>query len=386
MKLHKDVKDKRDIKRIETLESDFRKVHGDKYDYSLVEYINASTKVKIICPMHGIFEQYYHHHLTGSSCKKCSGRYIPTTEEWLEKAKVVHGDKYDYSLVEYKDSKTKVKIICAEHGVFEQIPNSHLSGSGCMKCHRPDRSNFSIMVKNVRDKIKESNKITTSNTKEEIISKLKIRQYINDKSELNIIKSIFDPYNIIIKFSRLRYCILNNLEIRAEYNNEDYRIQHFKENFENKSIEFIKNFLKETGVTRLSNNEVKSFCIAHCIKLNNYTTKEFYDFLNGSEKCIYCGRESKFISFHHGYYKTCDDEICTQKHIHKNISDGCKRREQRFKNTIMDDGRTFKEHMSDKSKTKMSKLLKQKIKDGVWTPCVTNSRAKSRIYTLMKYL
>jgi len=113
-----------------------KKVHGDKYDYSMVEYVNAHTKVKIICPIHGEFEQMPNPHFNGSGCLKCSGSYKMSTEELISKAKEVHGNKYDYSLVEYKDSKTKIKIKCPIHGVFEQIPRTHLKGTGCMECKK----------------------------------------------------------------------------------------------------------------------------------------------------------------------------------------------------------------------------------------------------------
>lgn len=113
--------------------------HGDKYDYSLVDYINAKTKIKIICPKHGVFEQIPYDHMYENGCRKC-GRDKCSEERrynnsiFIEKAKSIHGNKYDYSLVDYKKSNTKVKIICHTHGVFEQTPNTHLSGSGCNKC------------------------------------------------------------------------------------------------------------------------------------------------------------------------------------------------------------------------------------------------------------
>ena len=99
-------------------------VHGDKYDYSLVEYVNAFTPVKIICPKHGVFEQKPTTHLSGYGCQQCgkeSARIsiASTLEQFINAAKKVHGDKYDYSLVEYKNNHTPVKIICPIHGVFE---------------------------------------------------------------------------------------------------------------------------------------------------------------------------------------------------------------------------------------------------------------------------
>ena len=111
-----------------------RELHGDKYDYSKVEYIGALKKVCIICPEHGKFWQEASGHLKGQGCPKCSGKYIPTIEEWIEKARKVHGDKYDYSKVKYIDSKSKVCIICPIHGGFEQTPHNHLGGQGCPTC------------------------------------------------------------------------------------------------------------------------------------------------------------------------------------------------------------------------------------------------------------
>ena len=109
--------------------------HGDKYDYSKVDYVNAYTKVCIICPKHGEFWQNPNGHLNGRGCLKCVDKYVPTTEEWIEKARKVHGDKYDYSKVNYVKAKTKVCIICPDHGEFWQKPSNHLSGKGCSMCN-----------------------------------------------------------------------------------------------------------------------------------------------------------------------------------------------------------------------------------------------------------
>ena len=112
-----------------------RQIHGDKYNYSKVEYINAKTKVCIICPIHGEFWQRPNEHLKGCGCPKCGiEKKSYTTEEFIEKARKVHGGKYDYSKVEYTDSKTKVCIICPEHGEFWQTPQSFLEGHGCQRC------------------------------------------------------------------------------------------------------------------------------------------------------------------------------------------------------------------------------------------------------------
>jgi len=112
-----------------------KEIHGDKYDYSLVDYKNKKTKVKIICPEHGIFEQVAANHYRGSGCQKCNPHSLQTNEKFRQKAKKIHGDKYDYSLIDYKSSRIKIKIICLKHGIFEQNPKDHLSGQGCFICN-----------------------------------------------------------------------------------------------------------------------------------------------------------------------------------------------------------------------------------------------------------
>ena len=114
-------------------------VHGDRYDYSRVEYVNMSTKVCIVCPLHGEFWQTPTNHLRGNSCPQCAniqrGRYRRSDrDEFIKKAKEIHGDRYDYSKVEYRNAVDKVRIICPEHGEFLQAPMQHLLGHGCPKC------------------------------------------------------------------------------------------------------------------------------------------------------------------------------------------------------------------------------------------------------------
>ena len=111
-----------------------REVHGDRYDYSKVNYINSTTPVKIICLEHGEFEQRPSKHLSGHNCPKCSKHYRRNTKEFIEEASVLHNNKYDYSKVNFVDTHTKVCIICPEHGEFWQTPHMHLQGKGCPKC------------------------------------------------------------------------------------------------------------------------------------------------------------------------------------------------------------------------------------------------------------
>lgn len=120
-------------------------IHNNKYDYSLVDYINSKTKVKIICPEHGVFEQMPYCHISGQGCPVCgklSGikSRTKTKEQFIKEANLIHNNKYDYSKVDYVNFFTPVKIICYEHGIFEQKPEKHLSGQGCPKCAGRNRT------------------------------------------------------------------------------------------------------------------------------------------------------------------------------------------------------------------------------------------------------
>lgn len=132
------------------------KIHNNKFDYSKVNYTGINFKVIIACPVHGEFNQVAKNHLKGQGCKKCAlvinskkaqDSRRSNIDEFLIQAKEKHGDKFDYSLVEYKNDKTKVEIICPEHGIFEQTPNGHKK-SGCEKCaHYALNSNIEDFIK-----------------------------------------------------------------------------------------------------------------------------------------------------------------------------------------------------------------------------------------------
>lgn len=117
-------------------------VHGDKYDYSLVNYINAHTKIKIICKEHGIFKQIPNNHTSKKfGCQLCGYDKIwnirgkITTKDFIKRAIKLHNNLYDYSLVEYIHSHVKIKIICKKHGIFKQTPTNHLNRKGCPYCY-----------------------------------------------------------------------------------------------------------------------------------------------------------------------------------------------------------------------------------------------------------
>ena len=120
-------------------------IHGNKYNYSLVQYEGIHTNVKIVCPLHGIFEQRPMNHISHKrGCPLCGDitkldkfhKWMRTTEQFISEAESIHGDKYDYSLCEYKNCYTHVKIICNIHGLFLKTPKEHVTKnkSGCSKC------------------------------------------------------------------------------------------------------------------------------------------------------------------------------------------------------------------------------------------------------------
>jgi len=116
-------------------------VHGDKYDYSLVDYVNAYTKIKIICPSHGVFDMRPDSHLSQKQgCPACynalrgKSRQAKAKSVFIDKANQIHNNKYDYSQTVYVKSSDKVIINCPTHGSYLQRPNEHLAGKGCWLC------------------------------------------------------------------------------------------------------------------------------------------------------------------------------------------------------------------------------------------------------------
>lgn len=115
--------------------------HNNFYGYSKVIYKGCFEKIIIICPLHGEFLQKPSEHLFGKGCTKCGN--ISTTNNtlnlaknsFIDKAIKIHGNKYNYSKVNYVNAKSHVIIVCPDHGEFKQVPNYHLSGNGCSICY-----------------------------------------------------------------------------------------------------------------------------------------------------------------------------------------------------------------------------------------------------------
>jgi len=152
-------------------------VHNNYYDYSLVNYVNSRTKVEIICPLHGSFKQVPKTHLSGHSCPLCgeikkSIKLKYNKEIFIDKANKKHKFEYDYSLIDYFDSETKVKIVCEKHGIFEQKPNNHIQGQGCPYC---------------KDNLKSNNKMFINKANNVHLNKYEyLNDYVNGRTKINI--------------------------------------------------------------------------------------------------------------------------------------------------------------------------------------------------------
>ena len=135
-----------------------REIHGTNFNYDNVDYIDANTPLIIKCKEGHIFYQTANSHLSGSGCKFCSGVYQSNTEEFIKKAREIHGNLYGYDQVKYKNAMTKVKIMCNIHGIFEMKPNGHLSaGYGCQKC------GHNMTIFNTNDFIEKAREIHQNN-------------------------------------------------------------------------------------------------------------------------------------------------------------------------------------------------------------------------------
>lgn len=130
-----------------------KKVHGARYDYSKVEYVTQNHHVLVVCSVHGAFSITPRKHLSGSGCRQC---YIDSTrkppEEFIAQARAVHGDRYDYSRVVYKNTNKCVTIICPVHGEFQQVPRLHAKGHGCPKCANVDKKTQEDFLRLAREK------------------------------------------------------------------------------------------------------------------------------------------------------------------------------------------------------------------------------------------
>lgn len=124
----------------------FKQVHGSKYDYSKTVYTTSKTEVIILCKEHGEFLQTPNHHLQGTGCPKCQNNQKLQIKDFVQVARNVHGGTYDYSLSDYQNASTPVKIVCKIHGVFLKSPINHIQGQqGCPHCSKEGQDTLYVL-------------------------------------------------------------------------------------------------------------------------------------------------------------------------------------------------------------------------------------------------
>jgi len=171
------------------------KVHGSIYDYSKSKYTKAHDKISIICKEHGEFNMEACCHYTNKQgCPKCGKESMTSKhrkDNWEEDFRKIHGDIYDYSLVEYKNNKTKIKIVCKEHGIFHQSPKGHIRGDGCPNCKSStgERKIFSILTeKSINFK-----------------TQYKFRDCLSDNNVPLRFDFFISEYNIVIEYDGMQH-------------------------------------------------------------------------------------------------------------------------------------------------------------------------------------
>ena len=196
--------------------------HGDRYDYSKVIYTGSSNKIQIICSKHGEFLQVANSHLAGIGCKKCCySGKSLSIKQFIEQSTNIHGDKYDYSQSLYISYKKPLKIICPLHGNFYQTPNNHLAGSECEACSLIERSMALCDFVN-KSKNVHNNIYDYSNS-----------HYVNSRTKIEILCKKHGIFNQIpsqhIRGSGCPHCNISKGELRISrwltQNNMDYEPQ-----------------------------------------------------------------------------------------------------------------------------------------------------------------
>lgn len=237
-----------------------REAHGDKYDYSNVNFGKITDKVVIICPIHGEFIQEARQHYRGQGCPKCgvekrSASKTYSTDEFIKKAIEVHGDVYDFSHVEYVGTNVPIKLHCEEHGEFEITPHNLLAGRGCPMCGnsrkgKGRKKKTDSLVKQT----KAENKITTNTQQKQTNDSVSIKDLysfivgIVDEKYV-----VFDSFgNILVKNKNVAFEI-DYLNVNNEKNipNKNYHIKRTYE-YENNGVKLIHIFDDEW----LNKNEI----------------------------------------------------------------------------------------------------------------------------------
>ncbi|MBI2774732.1 hypothetical protein HYX58_01885 [Candidatus Dependentiae bacterium] len=186
-----------------------QKIHGNEFSYAQSRFINWKTPLTIECLVHGEFSQWPETHLKGAGCKRCKGirasipKVLECAKSFVEKARKVHGDKYDYSKSSYLASDKKIIITCKMHGDFSQVASAHLGGSGCRHC-AGILNQANLIRGKEKPKVRKTSNIDTAKLTKLFIEKaIKVHGgrydykhvvYINNHTKISIICSIHDSF------------------------------------------------------------------------------------------------------------------------------------------------------------------------------------------------
>jgi hypothetical protein len=277
-------------KRFEHFVRRSKKIHGDKYDYSESNYINATQEIQISCPIHGKFWQKPYVHANGHECPRCSNSKL-TTEEFVYRSKKMHGDKYDYSESNYINSNSHVYIICPIHGKFSQNPQKHLNGHGCCKCRDIVSRPHNELLKIVQEHFECS---------------------INDRKILNGVEiDIYIPdmkFGIEINGAYWHGCGIDNLTRHSSYKSlhrmkadlaekSGISLYQFWDFEINNNISLIRSMIlnklgmsetiyaRKCDIKKLTNNEAKDFFDRCHIQKHRYASHIYGLILNGDVQC-----------------------------------------------------------------------------------------------------
>ena len=143
--------------KFDDFENKANEVHNNFYTYDKSSFVQISENITVICPDHGPFEQLGSSHLSGHGCKKCAGFFVSDFDSFLKKVREVHGGKYQYIESSYQNTQSPIKFICPKHGEKSQIVHKHLSSKGCPACTQ-DKLTKS-MTKSFDQFVVEANKI-----------------------------------------------------------------------------------------------------------------------------------------------------------------------------------------------------------------------------------
>lgn len=269
--------------------------HGNKYDYSKVVYENSQKKVCIICPKHGEFWQVPSAHIRGDNCPKCGnearGRFEKLTlEQFVEKSKEIHGNKYDYSKVNYKNSSTKVEIICKEHGSFFMTPLAHIySKQGCPKCAGRNLTTDEIIekFKTVHGNKYDYSKVVYTKMHEKVCIICPIHGEFWQTPSKHLLGQGCSQCSVEKRSNEKRTDLTKIIENCKKIHGDKYDYELVKYNNVNDKVKII---CKKHGIfeQRLYDHLGGHGC-PHCANLISKSENEIYDFLSnliGSENVI----------------------------------------------------------------------------------------------------